>query len=87
MKKLNYFAYGSNMSSKRLRARVPSPDAHRSLGRTSSSRRRDCALSYPVDVLLPLRYKSNCFNFEFFGVSLVAHIHLSDSHFVWLKGV
>jgi len=33
-----------------------SPDAQRSLGRTSSSRRRDCALSYPVDVLLPLRY-------------------------------
>ncbi len=27
------------------------------------------------------------FYLELFGISLVAHMHLSDCHFVWLKGV
>jgi len=29
----------------------------------------------------------NRVDLELFGKSLVAHVHLSDSHFVWLKGV
>jgi hypothetical protein len=35
----------------------------------------------------PLSDLSDRFNLELFGISLLAHNHLSWCHFVWLKGV
>jgi hypothetical protein len=39
------------------------------------------------DTVTPISNLANGFDFELFRVSLVAHKHLSDCHFVWLKGV